>query len=198
MRSRGKGRNVQWIRDHLNHKGEECLPWPFGKDDHGYGQVGYNGKIYRASRLMCIFKHGDPPTPQHQAAHSCGNGHQACTHPEHVFWRTPQENRLESNEHGTGNQRALRRLTIDQVEAIKASNKSYFALAEEYGVHRDTIGKIKRGETWVRPRSKLTLEKIRIIREAPEADCLKIGKSLGVNHTKVRKLRGGISFQGIE
>ena len=148
MGTKGNGRGVQWIRAHLDHDGSECLIYPYHKDDHGYGVVGYLGKLYRASRLMCIFKHGAPPSDAHQAAHSCGNGHLACTHPDHVFWRTPQENRLESNQHGTGNRKALRRLTIDQVETIRASGRSYFDLAEEYGVHRDTIGKIKRGETW--------------------------------------------------
>lgn len=198
MGIKGNGRGVQWIRAHLNHEGDECLIYPYYRDDHGYGVAGYNGKLHRASRLMCIFKHGNPPSDEHHAAHSCGNGHLGCAHPGHLFWRTPQENRLESNEHGTGNQKALRRLTLDQVERIRASGRPYFELAKEYGVHRDTIGKIFRGETWKEPRSKLTLEKIKLIREAPETHALKVGKALGVDSTKVRKLRAGISFQGVE
>lgn len=160
--TRGKGRGVQWIKDNLNHTEDECLPWPFGKDDKGYGTVGYLGKLYRASRLMCIFKHGDPPTEAHQAAHSCGNGHLACTHPEHVFWRTPQENRIESNEHGTGNLPAPRRLTLDQVNEIRLlqGKESINDIAPRFNVHPDTIAKIFRGETWRRPRSTLTRDQI--------------------------------------
>ena len=109
---RGRGKGVAWLRARLDHQGDECLPWPFSTDDNGYGIVGYNGKVYKASRLMCIFKHGPAPSDEHQAAHSCGNGHLACTSPNHVFWRTPLENRLESNEHGTGNPPAPRRLKL--------------------------------------------------------------------------------------
>lgn len=197
--SRGKGRGVKWIREHLNHKGEECLPWPFGKDDKGYGICGFEGKVYKASRLMCIFKHGPPPTGRHQAAHSCGNGHLACTHPEHVFWRTPQENRLESNEHGTGNPPAPRRLTIEDVQAIRRmqGSKSTYEIAPLFGVHPDTIGKIFRGETWTNPRCKLTKDQIARIRSCTDP-ALPLARELGLSHAQVYRIRAGTTHQGIK
>lgn len=196
--NRGKGRGVQWIRDHLTHEGGACLPWPYALDDKGYGTLSYNGKNYKASRLMCIFKNGEPPSDEHQAAHSCGNGHLACTHPDHVFWRTPLQNRLESNEHGTGNPPATRRLTIDKVEAIRASGKSYAELAAEHDVHPDTIGKIFRGETWQNPRSSLTSDQVRKIKEldASGMRTADIARAVGAKYNWVRKLRLTQTFRG--
>lgn len=198
--SRGKGRGVQWIRAHLDYQGDDCLPWPFALDDKGYGQVGYNGKVYKASRLMCIFKHGPPPTDEHHAAHSCGNGHLACTNPNHVFWRTPLENRIESNDHGTGNRPAPRRLTFDQVEQIKHL-KGQVPIAElgaRFNVHPDTIGKIHRGETWVKPRSKLTQAQIARIKEldASGMRTVDIARTVGVEYNSVRKMRLTQTFRG--
>ena len=195
---RGRGKGVAWLRARLDHQGDECLPWPFSTDDNGYGIVGYNGKVYKASRLMCIFKHGPAPSDEHQAAHSCGNGHLACTSPNHVFWRTPLENRLESNEHGTGNPPAPRRLTIDAVAEIRASSSSYAELAAQYGVHPDTIGKIFRGETWQKPRSPLTRDQVRKIKDL-DASGLKtseIAQIVGAEYNSVRRMRIRQTFRG--
>jgi hypothetical protein len=196
--NRGKGRGVRWIREHLDHQGDSCLPWPFALDDKGYGQVGYNGKVYKASRLMCIFKHGDPPSDAHHAAHSCGNGHLACTSPNHVFWRTPLENRLESNGHGTGKGPVPRRLTIDKVAEIRASSKSYAEMAADYGVHADTIGKIFRGETWKKPRSSLTGDQVRKIKElnATGMRAADIARAVGVKYGSVLRMRSTQAFRG--
>lgn len=196
--NRGKGRGARWLREQLDHVGDECLPWPFSIDDKGYGCLSYNGKSYKASRLMCIFKNGPPPSEEHQAAHSCGNGHLACTSPNHVFWRTPLENRLESNDHGTGNPPATRRLTIDKVATIRASSKSYAELAAEYGVHADTIGKIFRGETWVKPRSKFTCEQIRKIKEMDSMGMrtVDIAEAIGTDYIKVWRMQLTQNYRG--
>jgi hypothetical protein len=196
----GQGRGINWLKAHVEHDGDDCLIWPFYRKPEGYGTLGHLGKVRRAHNLMCELARGPAPTPRHQAAHSCGNGHLGCVHPKHLSWKTCRENRIDSNNHGTGAALKTRRLTLDRVERIKLlkGQKSLYELSEEFGVRPDTICKIWRGETWAKPRSTLTLEQIRLIREAPETDCLKVGKSLGVNSMKVRKLRAGITFQGVE
>lgn len=197
--AKGNGAGIKWLMAHVAHQGDECLIWPFYRMPvKGYGTLGYCGKVWKAHRLMCVLAKGEPPSPEHQAAHSCGRGDDGCVNPRHLSWKTALGNRLDSNEHGTGRPRKPRRLTLDQVEQIRASDRSNNDLAAEYDVHPETIARIFRGETWSEPRSTLTLEQIRTIREAPEDRCLKIGRSLGVNSIKVRKLRAGITFQGVE
>lgn len=87
-----KGDCFQWLKDHQTFDGGECLRWPFHRDQSGYGRVRVMGKSMAASRFMCELVRGAPPSPEHQAAHSCGNGHLGCVNPRHLRWATPKEN----------------------------------------------------------------------------------------------------------
>lgn len=193
----GKGPGVTWLNAHLEHEGDECLIWPYTRNRHGYGMMSYLGKLGEAHRFMCIFVNGEPPTPEHQAAHSCGNGHLGCVHPKHLAWRTPFQNRMESNEHGTGKPPAPRRLTIEDVEAIRKRTDGYYTIAADYGVHRDTIGKIMRGETWVNPRSKLTKDQIRRIRSKTD-NVQALADELGMTIVQIYRIRDGATHQGVK
>lgn len=99
--NRGQSRNLQWLKDHVDFDGPECLIWPFGRRWNGYGQVGINRKIGYPHRYMCELVNGPPPTLKHVAAHSCHNGHSGCVHPRHLSWITPRENLLQRREAGT-------------------------------------------------------------------------------------------------
>src|SRR3569833_517171 len=90
--NKGKGRGITWLREHVNYDGPECLIWPWTRDGQGRGAVGIDGKLLRAHRVMCELVHGPAPTQEHHAAHSCGNGHNACVHPMHLSWKTKEEN----------------------------------------------------------------------------------------------------------
>lgn len=146
--NRGKGRGITWLKDHVNHAGDDCLIWPWSRNHQGYGQLGYNGKVLKAHRVMCTLVHGEAPTENHDAAHSCGRGHDACVHPKHLSWKTPRENRLEANTHGTGHGRKRKQLAPEVVRQIWESPKSYLEIADEFGVYFGTVGKIKRGELY--------------------------------------------------
>lgn len=88
---------ARYFRDTvLAYEGDDCLAWPFCRDRNGYGKMG--GKI--VSRLVCEKEHGPPPTPAHEAAHSCGKGHEACVAKRHLSWKTRAENASERVIHG--------------------------------------------------------------------------------------------------
>lgn len=91
----------QWLDSQVAYDGPDCLKWPFGCDSHGYGQVAYAGKVRRAHRVMCELVNGPPPTPDHEAAHSCGRGANGCVNPKHLSWKTRSENHLDRRGHGT-------------------------------------------------------------------------------------------------
>lgn len=95
------GAGIGWIKRHVNNKGDDCLIWPFGAPSCGYGQVRVNGADIVASRYMCALAHGNPPTPRHEAAHSCGNGHLGCMNPKHLRWATRSQNNLDRKIHET-------------------------------------------------------------------------------------------------
>lgn len=91
----GRGATIKWLRDHANYKGDECLDWPFSRNLNGYGHLSYNGKVREAHRVLCIMVRGEPPTPKHHAAHSCGRGKFGCVNPRHIVWKTPSENMMD-------------------------------------------------------------------------------------------------------
>ena len=93
--------NLQWLKNHASHSGKKCLLWPFGKFANGYGQVCIKRVNKVASREMCVLAHGEPPSPEHEAAHSCGNGHLGCVNPRHLRWATPTENASDKSLHRT-------------------------------------------------------------------------------------------------
>lgn len=76
----------------------DCVEWPYAKCSSGHANIsgaaiGYSTNI--ASRIICEMAHGAPPTPEHEAAHSCGRGHLGCINPQHLRWRTHQQNMQE-------------------------------------------------------------------------------------------------------
>lgn len=146
--NRGKGKLFLWLKERVNHNSDECLIWPFSRNHQGYGQVGHHGKVHKAHRVMCRIAHGEPPAEYFEAAHSCGNGYAGCVNPRHLSWKTPLENRLEANAHGTGRGHRRKQLPADVVRKIKESPKSYLEIANEFGVYFGTVGKIKRGELY--------------------------------------------------
>ena len=80
---------VAWIKAHVGYQGDDCLPWPFSFDVRvGRGRVLYEGECEWAHRVMCRLAKGEPPTPKHQAAHNCGNGHRRCINPNRLEWKT--------------------------------------------------------------------------------------------------------------
>lgn len=137
--------NFDWLRAHINHDGDECLLWPFGKDDKGYGTVVAFDRIRKAHRVMCELAHGIPPGSKAQASHNCGNGHLGCVNPKHLEWKSNSENQLDRyRRHGrrqcnqwgqTG------KLTQDQIAIIKAERgkTTIKELAERFGVKRGAI-----------------------------------------------------------
>lgn len=152
---KGEGEAIRWLRDHVDYDKDYCLIWPLASRIRGYGHLSANGETHYAHRLMCQMAHGDPPSPLHQAAHSCGRGDQGCVNPRHLSWKTPSENQRDKRLHGTAGGdfgRKRYKLTDEQVSAIKAAQgtKTHAEFAEMYGVSRRTIGMLLTGKSWRR------------------------------------------------
>lgn len=94
-----RGAALEWMQAHAAHAGNDCLKWPFSYCWNGYGQIGQDGKIVKAHRLMCELAHGKPPTMKYVAAHSCHNP--SCVNPNHLSWKTPRDNLLDRRRDGT-------------------------------------------------------------------------------------------------
>lgn len=139
-----RGEPIRWLKDRSAHEGDECLIWPYARlDDDGYGP----------SREMCRLAHGEPPTPQHHAAHSCGKGHEGCVNPKHLRWATPLENAADMYVHGTilrGSSHPRSKLSEEDVRAIRSliGKRSHVEIASMFGVSPMTIAAIKHRRVW--------------------------------------------------
>jgi DNA-binding transcriptional regulator YiaG len=150
---RGQGETVKWLRDRVGYAEAECLIWPFTRKVDGRGLFGFEGKHHQAHRFMCELVNGPPPTPAHDAAHSCGRGHDGCVHPKHLSWKTKTENQKDRRRHGTKSASSWRwrpKLTPADVIAIRKYKgpMTQAKMAEVYGVTDATIRDVKSGKSW--------------------------------------------------
>jgi len=136
----------------LPYDGNECLWWPFSKTD-GYGHLRSSGQDYLVHRLACESINGEPPSSNHEAAHSCGNGHLGCVTRKHLSWKTRAENFADKVPHGTHSRGARQWNTIlteADVRGIRALEGKLFhrEIAARYGIKPTTVSAIFRGDSW--------------------------------------------------
>lgn len=130
-----------------------CLIWPFGRSS-GRAMVRYKGRNQLVHRIICEAVNGPPPSPEHEAAHNCGKGHEGCYNPHHLEWKTRIGNQRDRVVHGTSNRGGERsgaaKLREDQVREIKqrVQTEKQCDLAKEFGVHEATISGIVCGRYW--------------------------------------------------
>ncbi|WP_353621966.1 hypothetical protein [Labrenzia sp. THAF35] len=101
---------------------------------------------------MCASVHGEPPTADHHAAHSCGNGKHGCCNPKHLQWKTPSENEQDKIDHGTSNRGercASSKLTAGDVIWIRSHKGTPTReIAKKFGVSVRTVQDAASGKTW--------------------------------------------------
>ena len=145
---------IEWIENHSKYHGIECLPYPFSRRGNGYGRLYYKGKHTTASKVMCLFAHGNPPSEKHQAAHSCRGASGGCVNPNHLRWATQIENDLDKIEHGTkllGEQLPWAKLTKDDVLLARKMQKdghTHQSIADIFNVKRETISSLIWRKSW--------------------------------------------------
>lgn len=148
------GTLLRWINEvAVSYKGDDCLIWPFNKSSNGYGLVRVNGRPNAVHRLVCKLVHGEPPTADHESAHSCGNGHLGCVNPAHLRWATTLENQRDRFIHGThcmGMRNGSAKLTAIDVLAIRdlKGKLGQRKIAARFGVTKSTIARIHNGSNW--------------------------------------------------
>ncbi|SCB30219.1 hypothetical protein GA0061101_10677 [Rhizobium lusitanum] len=137
----------------LSYDGDECLLWPFGRMSNGYGLVRVDGNSCLASRVVCEHVHGAPPTPTHEAAHSCGKGHLGCVTKRHLSWKTSTENKADMLIHGTrlrgsahGGSKITEKIALE-IRSLRGKVPQANLVAR-FGISQTTISRIQNGERW--------------------------------------------------
>lgn len=137
----------------LNHHDGGCLNWPFCKVEDGYGRIWSDGKNGLAHRYVCELVNGPPPTRDHEAAHTCGNGHLGCVAPGHLSWKTKADNQADRLFHGThdrGERSANSKISESDAREILSlrGTLSQREIGQRFGVSQAQISRILRGYRW--------------------------------------------------
>jgi hypothetical protein len=197
----GDSRSKRWIKRHLDYSDQEwCLIWPFSASRNGYAYFG--GDHIAVHRLMCEHRNGPPPTLEHQAAHCCGRGHEACVNPWHVSWKTTAENQEERYQHSGPTRRA--KLTPEQVDEIRALNgrAKINDIAAQFGISDTNVRHILAGKLWKAesPRQRVFSEaEVILIRATPwqEKSAGQWAREFGVHRAVIDRIRGGHSYKWV-
>ena len=137
-------------------KTDGCWNWTGSTDHYGYGLVHVNAKnkrfqlLKKTHRIVWELTYGPIADGLH-VLHHCDNPR--CVRPTHLFLGTQHDNmrdRDTKERQPRGSQ--LSNLTNVDVLTIRAryaaGKSSQQALADQYGVKREAIGKIVRRERW--------------------------------------------------
>jgi len=149
-----KGEPLRFLREVVfTSATDDCVRWLFSTDRTGHAQVWVKGRLQMAARYVCMVTRGDPPSGEHQAAHSCGNGHEGCLNPRHIQWKTVKENHADKIEHGTdqrGERSNFAKLTNVQATEIMnlKGQMPQRMIAALYGVHPSQVSHIHTGANW--------------------------------------------------
>jgi len=182
------------------------------KDGYLYVHVrGFRQKLHRL--LLTLFVR--PPLPGEQGRHLDDNKSNCAL--GNLAWGTGAQNWADSKRNGTaqiGEKHGKAKLTEEQVKEIRATPRKYGSqreLAARYGVSRDLIGKIVRGEQWrhltdsppltrqispigsTNPNATLTEQDVRVIRSArgPRGFLAALARRYSVSATTITDIRKG-------
>lgn len=133
---------------------EECIVWPFGRDECGYGLIQKLGQDTRVHRVAWTVLNGPIPEGMY-ALHNCDNP--PCFNAKyHIFLGTQIDNMLDmktknrgSDNIGSSNPRAkLNESVVAEIKRRISRGDRCQDLAKEYPVTLSLIEKIKYGHNW--------------------------------------------------
>ncbi len=124
-----------------------CWPWRGGRyaskwgpaADRGWFSI--DGQKQTASRVSWVVYRG--AIGGHHVLHHCDNP--ACVHPNHLFLGGPLENMRDM---AAKMRSPCRKLTVDDVRAIRASSRNSRDIARELGISYSTIDQLRSRKTW--------------------------------------------------
>jgi transposase len=176
-----------------------CWEWT-GNIVNKYGQMSFNHKKERAHRVSWLLFKGEIP-PGQFVCHTCDN--RICVNPEHLFLTDHIGNMKDRNTKGRqmhGEQHHLTHLTEAQIKLIRLDTRPIKTIAEEYGVHFETINSIRHKKTWKHvdgepaPIRRLTEAQVIAIRLDPRPNSA-VAAELGVSRSTISHIRTGRNWK---
>lgn len=131
---------------------DECIIFPYSKNQYGYGQATWEGKQRGAHRITLILAKGPPPFKGAFALHhptKCTS--KACVNPRHLRWGSRADNMADAHIEGViarGVEVHGAKLTPDLVREIRSSPETQYVIADRLGVSHSHISSVRRRKSW--------------------------------------------------
>lgn len=151
------GAAQRFIEDAAKTNSDDCIVYPFYRNPDGYGWMRYGRSQKGSHVVVAILANGEKPSPKHEACHTCGNGHNGCVNPRHIYWGLRSDNVRDAYRHGTafGLKHSPRgqsayaakysdALISDIRDALKAGETTA-SIANRTGVSQAHVSRIKHG-----------------------------------------------------
>lgn len=125
-----------------------CWLWTGATHHSGHGIFSVNHRTLGAHRWAWIHYRGPIPDGLY-VCHKCDVP--PCVNPDHLFLGTQLDNLQDMAAKGRGclgEKNGRSTLTRDQVIEIKLSSDNAPVIAMRYGIHRNSVYRIKSGERW--------------------------------------------------
>lgn len=138
-------------------KTDTCWLWTAGLNNRGYGRFQYFkrrerpglGRDLYAHRVAWMLTRGSIADGL-MVLHKCDTP--ACVNPDHLFLGTQTDNMRDCSQKGRsctdGRPPHLRKLTADDVRAIRIDTRSLAQIGLAYGISRGFVGGIKKRRVW--------------------------------------------------
>lgn len=150
-----RGEPLAFLMEAVSSVEQNCITWPYALSKEGYGSIRYKGTTQLAHRMVCELAHGSPPTPQHEAAHSCGRGSGGCINPNHLRWATRGENandRISQRSEPRGDKHPNAKLSTADVLEIRRlvaeKSSTHAAIGNRFGVSKKYVGRVANRHRW--------------------------------------------------
>lgn len=131
----------------------DCWLWRGAKGHGKDPRWSIGGKVFQARRVVFELAHEIAPGKR-QVGVNCGNP--VCVHPDHIVARTRSQAALNGTKSAAGiaNMAAAARarknkLSMEAAREIRASDEKSAELALKFGVSREMVCSIRRGQSWV-------------------------------------------------
>lgn len=131
---------------------DECWEWSGAPTGGGYGRMSVEDRDRYAHRLSFELHHGDPGDDF--VLHHCDN--RLCVNPDHLYAGDQQDNVDDAIERGrwdlVGEKNPQSKLTREGAEEVRrrarAGQERQSTIAEDFGVSRSLVSRIKTGKRW--------------------------------------------------
>jgi hypothetical protein len=159
-----KGRSIKalrveqeaFLRATLEATTDDCIIWPWARcKGYAVKHTGFTAEFSTIiSNAFCQIKKGPPPSPAHEAAHSCGKGRAGCINPNHLSWATHQENMNDKRLHGTqpkGERHFKARVSNEaasEIRRLSRNGSTQIEIAAMFGISQSTTSRIVNRKTY--------------------------------------------------